>query len=141
MSKNKKKRRKKRTLQKILLVVIILVIIVLIAFFFVIRPLKKKLTSTVVEKVIEMQVSSDSDSDVTAEEILDAMSEEDQETLEEICSDHMDAQTIADISSYVAQGDTASIKSYLQESLTEEELAEVYEIYEKYQDQISEYLE
>ncbi|MCC8152424.1 MAG: hypothetical protein LIO96_13540 [Lachnospiraceae bacterium] len=140
MSNYTKKRHKNHTLQRFLLILIVLVIVVLIAFFFVIRPLKEKLVSSVAEKIIETQISSITGSDVDAEEIMEIISEEDQETIEEICNDHLDTQTITDIFSYVAQGDTASLKSYLHESLTEEEMEEIYEIYEKYQDEIYECL-
>ncbi|MCC8017854.1 MAG: hypothetical protein LIO39_04505 [Lachnospiraceae bacterium] len=141
MSKSRRRRRRSSALQKIILVVVILVIVILIAFFFVIRPMKQRLASSVAEKVIEMQVSSDTDSDVTAEEILDVMSEEDQKTIEEICEEYLDVQTLTEISGYLAQGDTASVKAYVKESLSEEELAQIQEIYEKYQDELSEYLE
>ncbi|MCD8156005.1 MAG: hypothetical protein LUD53_00845 [Clostridiales bacterium] len=141
MSKSRRRRRRSSALQKIILVIVILVIVILIAFFFVIRPMKQKLASSVAEKVIEMQVSSDTDSDVTAEEILDVMSEEDQATIEEICEEYLDVQTLTEISGYMAQGDTASIKAYVEESLSEEELAQIQEIYEKYQDELSGYLE
>ncbi|MCD8333299.1 MAG: hypothetical protein LUB60_04125 [Clostridiales bacterium] len=141
MSKSRRRRRRSSALQKIILVIVILVIVILIAFFFVIRPLKQKLVSSVAEKVIEMQVSSDSEYAATAEEILDVMSEEDQATIEGICEEYLDVQTLTEISGYMTQGDTASIKAYVKESLSEEDLAQIKEIYEKYQDELSGYLE
>ncbi len=141
MSGKRKKRRKKHGFQRLILIVVVLAIVVLLVFFCIIQPLKQKVTSAITEKLIEMQVSSDSDASAAAEEILESMSEEDREILEEIYKKHFSTQTIADISVYAASGDTSAIISYLQDELNAEELAQIYEIYEKYQDELSDYLE
>lgn len=139
MSKNRK-RRKSRALQKFIVILLVLVIVVLLGFFCIYRPLKQRLVSTVTQELISSQVSSGELSDDDVEAILNSMSSEDRDALEQIINSHLSAGTIADLMPYLAKGDLAGLKDYAQNALTQEELAKLQEIYRKYQDEINAYL-
>ena len=48
---------------------------------------------------------------------------------------------VSDVLSYLRNGDLAGLREYAENSLTEDELAQIRTIYEKYQDVINSYLE
>lgn len=135
----RRKRRTPRALHKLIVILIAIVIVILVGYFFILKPAKQKIASVVAEKLIESQIPDGFDAD--AEDFFNSMSEEDQKTIEDMISKHISAGTISDISSYVANGDTAALKEYAKNSLTEEELEELKNIYEKYQDEIMDYIQ
>lgn len=90
--------------KKLIVVLIVIVVVLLIGYFAVYRPLREKAVETVAEKLLETQMDSDGTT-ADAEEILNSMSEEDRDAVEEIVTKHISAGTIANISSYLTSGD------------------------------------
>ena len=140
MSKSKT-RGKSRALQKFIMIIIILIIVILSGFFCIYRPLKQRFVSAVTQELISSQLSSGelSDDDVAA--IMDSMSAEDRAILEDIVNSHFSVGAVSDVLSYLRNGDLAGLREYAENSLTEDELAQIRTIYEKYQDVINSYLE
>lgn len=136
MSSKKKKRIDPHVKQKAILISAIIVIVILIGYFYVIKPAGKDITSNLTKKLIASQLPDDPDADT--EELLNYMDEEDQELIEDIVNNHISVNTISDVFSYIADGDIAGLKKYAKNSLTDDELEQLKEIYEKYQDEITE---
>lgn len=140
----KKKKKKKSIIHKILPVVFTLVIIAVILILtkiYVYEPFKKQAVSTLTEKLLQSQISADTTlpdgTTVNAKEILDSMSSDDQETVQNIIDNHISPSTIKEASSYLSSGDTEGLKSYAESMLSDSEIQEVEELYEKYKDQIT----
>jgi cytoskeletal protein RodZ len=138
MSRKKKSRRPRRGLQKLLVVVVALVIIGVVLKIFVYTPLKEKAVNTMTEKLIQSEIASDVtiSGDVSAQEILDSMSEEDRSTVEQIMDDNLTPEVMAKASAYLAKGDTDGLKDYAKETLSDEEIQQVKDLYAKYKDQL-----
>ena len=64
------------------------------------------------------------------------METEDKETAEEIITNTVSASDIPKLSGYVAKKDTARLKKYVQENLSEEDMGKLQGLYDKYKDQI-----
>ena len=140
----KKKKKKKSIIHKILPVVFTLVIIAVILILtkiYVYEPFKKQAVSTLTEKLLQSQISADTTlpdgTTVNAREILDSMSSDDQETVQDIIDNHISPSTIKEASSYLSSGDTEGLKNYAESMLSDSEIQEVEELYEKYKDQIT----
>ncbi len=88
----------------------------------------------VAEKLMESQIASDTEAatGVNAKEIMDAMDEEDKETVNDIITNHMSTETMKEASSYITSGDTAGLKQYAKDTLTASELEQIKELYNKY---------
>lgn len=133
------KRKTHLGLKVFLWIVVILVIIGIAVKFFIYDPLKEKAVSALAEKLIQSEIASDTDatSDINAEEVLDSMSDEDKDTLNQLIDDNISADTISDVSSYLANGDTDGLKEYAKDTLSDDELQEVKDLYEKYKDELT----
>lgn len=133
------KRRKKHTGLKIFLVIVV----VLVAGVFllkdqIISAVKDKAAEVVVEKLIDEKLNDDSLSynGVSAKDIIDSMDEADKETITSVITNNMTEENISAVESYVKSGDTAGLKDYVKENLSETDKATVTDLYEKYKDQI-----
>lgn len=137
MARRRAARRPRRKLQVFICVVVAIVIILILLKVFFIGPIKEKAIDSLAEQMIQSEISSDeTGADVDTQAILDAMSEEDRDTLEGIISDNLSPETIKDASSYLANGDMQGLKEYAKESLSEEDLQEIKDLYLKYKDEI-----
>lgn len=125
---------RKHRLQKFIVFLIAAIVIILIAYFVALPKIKSKAADVVAEKLIESQIASDAQSatGVDAREILDAMDEQDKETVNDIITNHMSAETMKEASSYITSGDTAGLKQYAKDTLTASELEQIRELYNKY---------
>lgn len=126
-------------LQKFIVFLIALAVILLIGYFVALPKIKTKAAGTVAEKLMESEIASDTQavSGVNAKEIMDAMDETDRETVNDIITSHMSAETMKEASSYLTSGDTAGLKQYAKETLTASELEQIRALYNKYKGQIS----
>ena len=132
------RRRKKNTGAKLIQFLLILVILGLVIFIFKIAVwdsmLKKKAINYAVSNVIE-QVAASSGVSVTSkevEEVLNSMDPEDQETLNTIIEENVDQEAVSTITSYVSNGDMESAAEYVQENLSEENVEDLQQLYDKY---------
>ena len=137
---NSKKRRKSRALQKLIVFAIVLVIIIFVGFFCVYKPLREKAVSTAATQLIESQLPSDTLSEEEISALLDSMDPEDRAAVEYMSSSHISFRTISDLLPYLSGKDMAGLREYAKNVLTDEELAQLQEIYEKYQDEVDAYL-
>ena len=133
-----KRRKKKSSGAKLVQFLLMLVILGLVIFIFKIAVwdaiLKKKAVNYAVSNVIE-QVAASSGVSVTSEEVekvLDSMEPEDQEKLNAIIEENVDSEAVSTISSYVSNGDMESAAEYVQENLSEENVEDLQELYDKY---------
>ena len=120
---------RKHRLQKFIVFLIAAIVIILIAYFVALPKIKSKAADVVAEKLMESQIASDAQA---AREILDAMDEQDKETVNDIITNHMSAETMKEASSYITSGDTAGLKQYAKDTLTASELEQIKELYNKY---------
>ena len=111
-----------------------IVIILLVGYFVALPKIKTRATGVVAEKLLESQITSDTSAiaGVNAQEILDAMSDTDRATVDQIITNHMSADTMKEASSYITSGDTAGLKQYAKDTLTASELEQIKELYNKY---------
>ena len=125
---------KRHRFQKLIVFLIAIVIILLIGYFVALPKIKTKAANVVAEKLLESQISSDDSAiaGVNAQGILDAMSDTDRATVDQIITNHMSADTIKEASSYITSGDTAGLKQFAKDTLTASEMEQIKELYNKY---------
>ena len=130
---------KRHRFQKFIVFLFAIVIILLVSYFVALPKIKTKATGIVAEKLLESQMTSDTSAiaGVNAQEILDAMSDTDRATVDQIITNHMSADTMKEASSYITSGDTAGLKQYAKDTLTASELEQIKELYNKYKGQVS----
>ena len=130
---------KRHRFQKFIVFLIAIVIILLVGYFVALPKIKTRAAGVVAEKLLESQITSDTSAiaGVNAQEILDAMSDTDRATVDQIITNHMSADTMKEASSYITSGDTAGLKQYAKDTLTASELEQIKELYNKYKGQIS----
>ena len=130
---------KRHRFQKFIVFLFAIVIILLASYFVALPKIKTKATGIVAEKLLESQITSDTSAiaGVNAQEILDAMSDTDRATVDQIITNHMSADTMKEASSYITSGDTAGLKQYAKDTLTASELEQIKELYNKYKGQVS----
>ena len=130
---------KRHRFQKFIVFLFAIVIILLVSYFVALPNIKTKATGIVAEKLLESQITSDTSAiaGVNAQEILDAMSDTDRATVDQIITNHMSADTMKEASSYITSGDTAGLKQYAKDTLTASELEQIKELYNKYKGQVS----
>lgn len=130
---------KRHHFQKFIVFLIAIVIILLVGYFVALPKIKTKAAGVVAEKLLESQITSDTSAiaGVNAQEILDAMSDTDRATVDQIITNHMSADTMKEASSYITSGDTAGLKQYAKDTLTASELEQIKELYNKYKGQVS----
>ena len=130
---------KRHRFQKFIVFLFAIVIILLVSYFVALPKIKTKATGIVAEKLLESQITYDTSAiaGVNAQEILDAMSDTDRATVDQIITNHMSADTMKEASSYITSGDTAGLKQYAKDTLTASELEQIKELYNKYKGQVS----
>ncbi len=126
----KTKERNYNFLAVILAILTTLLILGLALYFIAYRPLKEKAVNRIAQQMLQSEISADDN--MSVEDIIDSMSSEDKETLNELIDKHITPATAAKASKYLASGDTQGLKDYAKSILTEEEIDEVRELYKKY---------
>ncbi|MBQ9512054.1 MAG: hypothetical protein IJR58_02555 [Lachnospiraceae bacterium] len=117
---------------------ILIAAIYVFATMLIIPGLKKKAASYATQKAVEVIVR-ESGARVEQEqikEIYETLPEEDRQTVESIVEEHINAQTAAEVTTYLQNRDKEGLKQYAEETLSEEELQELKQLYDKYKDQI-----
>ena len=93
-----------------------------------------ELTAKQLEPLLEQELVSQLEAQgltqEQAQEIVDSIPEEDKEKVVEIAANHIDQ--LPDAASYVQSGDVEGLTDLLQESLTEEETAEIQDLMTQY---------
>lgn len=127
-------RKKKSKLIKLVIVLIIIVAVGLVLRFVVYDKAKAKVTSAIATKMFEEQLPEGVSSEQAeqAQKIYDSMSEEDQETVNQIVEDKANAGTISEVSGYLKNQDTEGLKEYVKESFSEQEIQQMKDLYNKY---------
>ena len=130
---------KRHRFQKFIVFLFAIVIILLVSYFVALPKIKTKATGIVAEKLLESQITSDTSAiaGANAQEILDAMSDTDRATVDQIITNHMSADAMKEASSYITSGDTAGLKQFAKDTLTASELEQIKELYNKYKGQVS----
>ena len=130
---------KRHRFQKFIVFLFAIVIILLVGYFVALPKIKTKAAGVVAEKLLESQITSDTSAiaGVNAQEILDAMSDTDRATVDQIITNHMSADAMKEASSYITSGDTAGLKQFAKDTLTASELEQIKELYNKYKGQVS----
>ena len=130
---------KRHRFQKFIVFLFAIVIILLVGYFVALPKIKTKAAGVIAEKLLESQITSDTSAiaGVNAQEILDAMSDTDRATVDQIITNHMSADTMKEASSYITSGDTAGLKQFAKDTLTASELEQIKELYNKYKGQVS----
>ena len=129
MSRNKKK---KSALPTLLGVLAALVVIVAVGYFVVFRPLKSKVVDTVAEKAITSVAEQAGVDASQATELYNSMDEEDKEVVQDMIEEHADAETVQKAVDLYKNGDTAALKDMAQSELSDEEINELKDLYQKY---------
>ncbi len=136
----KSTKRKHSVILPIIGALIIIAAIIVLAKIYIYDPFKDDAISALTEKLIQTQINSDTTlpdgTTINAQELLDSMSKEDQDTIHEIVKKHVTPSTISKATSYVTSGDTQGLKEYAKEMLTDSETEELISIYKKYKDQL-----
>ena len=122
----------------IITALILIAAIYVFATMLILPGLKKKAASYATQKAVEVIVK---ESGATVEqeqikEIYETLPEEDRQTVESIVEEHINAQTAAEVTTYLQNRDKEGLKQYAEETLSEEELQELKQLYDKYKDQI-----
>ena len=130
---------KRHRFQKFIVFLFAIVIILLVSYFVALPKIETKAAGVVAEKLLESQITSDTSAiaGVNAQEILDAMSDTDRATVDQIITNHMSADAMKEASSYITSGDTAGLKQFAKDTLTASELEQIKELYNKYKGQVS----
>lgn len=98
----------------------------------------RKVTETVMEQAVRKALESAGDPEAAAraKEIVDNMEETDKKEAEAILEKYADGDTISDCLEIVGDGvnseSIAEVKEYLQESVSEEDIQKLQDLYQKY---------
>lgn len=138
MSEARKRKKKKKHVFAVTLFRTVLILGILAAAFYIGKDfLKKKIEEKAAETIVNEMTKSDAAQTTlpdgrSAQNVYNSMSEDDKETVQNIVDNHMDAKTAKELQKYASSGDTESLKQYADDNLTEEEKAQLEELYEKY---------
>ncbi|MCR5545556.1 MAG: hypothetical protein K6F30_03665 [Lachnospiraceae bacterium] len=125
-------KQKKSPIAVLFTFIVVVIIIVALAYFFVWGPVKNQVVDKVADKAITSVAEQAGVDSTQATELYNSMSEEDQETVQDMIEEHADAQTVQEAIDLYKSGDTAALKDMAREELTDEEINQVKELYEKY---------
>ena len=127
-----KKRKKSSALPTVLGVVVALALIIGIAYFAAIKPLKEKAVDTVAEKAISSVAQQAGVESSEAETLYSNMTEEDKAVVQDIIEEHADAETMQKAVDLYQDGDMEGLKEMASSELSEEEIQQMKELYQKY---------
>ena len=98
----------------------------------------QKVTETVMEQAVQkaLESSGDPQASTKAKEIVNNMEEDDKKEAEAIIEKYADSEMLSDCMEIVGDGinseSVAQVKEYLQESVSDEDIQKLQELYEKY---------
>lgn len=132
---------KKQKRKSIIILLIEILILIALLIYFGKTKLKQvvveKTTDKVIESVITEQVKQMGASEEEINEVLDKVSDDDKQAVEDIITNHLDSETINKGTEYIKSGDIDGLKDYASQTLTPEETEELMNLYEKYKDVIN----
>lgn len=123
--------------RNILIVLILICAVVFGGGYLFKDQIKEKAASVIGNQVVEKAAESLGIPSEQAQQILNSMSDEDRQTVTDIVSNHMDAQTISEAQQYVKDRDLSGAKQFAESELSQTEQDELKEIARKYADQIN----
>jgi len=122
------------------LFVLEILIIIIIAGFIGFKKIKDKVVEKAADQMMETVITNQARemgaTDEEIKEVLDRVSEEDKETVETIVQNHMDGDVISQGITYIQNGDIEGLEHLATEELSQEEMEELMELYDKYKDEI-----
>ena len=130
----KRRRRRRNNFAGIFIKTLIVVLIIAGLLYYGKGFVKQKVENKVAETIVTQMAGSDASlpNGKSAKEVYGSMSAQDQKKIQTIVDDHLDSKTASKVQEYITKGDTQGLKEYAQNSLTEEERAQLRELYEKY---------
>ena len=130
----KRRRRRRHNFAGIFIQILIVLLIIGGLIYYGRGFVKQKVEDKVAESIVTQIAGSESSlsNGKSAREVYQSMSTQDQKKIQTIVDDHLDSQTASKVQEYITKGDTQGLKEYAQNSLTEEERAQLRELYEKY---------
>ena len=130
----KRRRRRRHNFAGIFIQILIVLLIIGGLIYYGRGFVKQKVEDKVAESIVTQIAGSESSlsNGKSAREVYQSMSTQDQKKIQTIVDDHLDSQTASKVQQYITKGDTQGLKEYAQNSLTEEERAQLRELYEKY---------
>lgn len=135
MSKGKRKHRGLKAVWS-LTAVLAIVLGVLIFWEQIVGKAKEGAAELAMGQIVEHANQIPQLQDVPVEEIYNSLEPEDKQTVKEILADNITLETVKEVKTYMDNQDIQGLQQYLQESLSDEEQAAIYELYEKYKDRI-----
>ena len=135
VNKKQPKRHKNSGFGRLMLSLVILGTVVLLFINVALPMLKDSVKHAAAEKTVDM-ITENADKiagdNPQVAEVLENMSDEDKEVVTEIIENHMDADSVAEVTGYVTDGDKEALMKYAVENLSPEEIAQLAELYGKY---------
>lgn len=135
MSKGKRKHRGLKAVWS-LTAVLAIVLGVLIFWEQIVGKAKEGAAELAMGQIVEHANQIPQLQDVPVEEIYNSLEPEDKQAVKEILADNITLETVKEVKAYMDNQDIQGLQQYLQESLSDEEQAAIYELYEKYKDRI-----
>lgn len=124
----KVKNNKKR---KIIISVLIILAVLFSAGVLAYNKANDVVAETLITKVAASS-AGDSASATAAENVYKSMSDADQAKVKEIAANHVSPTTVAAVTEYLGNNDTEGLKAYAYENLSSSEIAELKDLYDKY---------
>ncbi len=121
---NKKKR-------NIMIMVLVVLAVLFSAGMLAYNKVNDVVAETLITKVAASSVG-DSASGAAAENVYKSMSDTDQDKVKEIVENHVSVTTVQAVTEYLGNNDTEGLKEYAYENLSDSEITELKELYEKY---------
>ncbi len=126
-------KKKKKSHAPALLGALCAILFVLIAgYFAVLRPLKQRAVNKVAEKAISHVAEEAGVESSEAEALYSNMTEEDKAVVQDIIEEHADAETMQKAVDLYQDGDMEGLKEMASSELSEEEIQQMKELYQKY---------
>lgn len=140
-----RREKRKRNGWKALAIVLTVVLVLGVGIFFtkdyVVAKAEEKVQDALIENVLESVIHSDSDvaADAAqmAKNIYNSMSDEDKDTCRGLIDNNLTKENVANVASYVKNGDASGLKNYVKSSVSESDKETIKSLYHKYKDQIA----
>lgn len=134
-----KKKRRVSGVKKVILILELLLLVGLIVYYGKTKlkeVVVKQAADQVVETIVTNQAKQMGASDEEIKQVLEQVSEEDKQAVEDIVINHLDSEVISQGTEYLEKGDIEGLKQYASEELSQEEIQQLMGLYEKYKDTI-----
>ena len=139
MRSSKYQEKKGHGCRNFLIVVIVLAIILLMIWCVIIPKAKREVASTVTKTIMEdypdLLGTNSENLERVVNEIEEKMRDEDKAKVEKIVTNHITPSTVSEASKYVRNQDSQGLKQYVEKTLSQEEINELVQMYQKYRAQ------